>query len=77
MLKEIIFNNTKNINLIDSASSVAEVAFKVLIDNKLLNMGKDPGVIHCYVTDLPMRFEKLGNIFFGSDITNVQLVNEL
>ena len=77
LLKEIIFNNTKNINLIDSASSVAEVAFKVLIDNKLLNMGKDSGVIHCYVTDLPMRFEKLGNIFLGSDITNVQLVNEL
>ena len=37
LLKDIIFDNTENINLIDSASSVAEVAYKVLLDNKLLS----------------------------------------
>ena len=76
LLKDIIFDNTENIKLIDSASTVAEVAQKVLLDNKLLSEEKNPGKLDCYVTDLPMRFEKLGNIFFGSDITNVQLVNE-
>ena len=76
LLKDIIFDNTENINLIDSASSVAEVAYKVLLDHRLLSQGGDPGVFDCYVTDLPMRFEELGNIFFGSDIKNVQLVNE-
>ena len=76
LLKEIIFDNTEDINLIDSASSVAELAYKVLLDNKLLSVEKDLGVLHCYVTDLPMRFEELGNIFFGSEITNVQLVDE-
>ena len=39
-------------------------------------MEKDSGFLHCYVTDFPMRFEELVNIFFGSDITNVQLVDE-
>ena len=76
LLKDIIFDNTENINLIDSASSVAEVARKVLIEYNLLSVEKKSGVLDCYVTDLPMRFEELGNIFFGSDITNVQLVNE-
>ncbi len=76
LLKDIIFKNTENINLIDSASSVAEVAHKVLKDNNLLSIENKLGVLDCYVTDLPMRFEELGNIFFGSDITNVQLVNE-
>ena len=76
LLKDIIFNNTENINLIDSASSVAKVAHKLLIEYKLLSGEKKSGVLDCYVTDLPMRFEELGNIFFGSDITNVQLVNE-
>ena len=75
-LKEIIFDNTENINLIDSASSVAEVAYKILLQHKLLSDKINSGVLDCYVTDLPMRFEELGNIFFGSDITNVQLVNE-
>ncbi len=76
LLKDIIFDNTENINLIDSASSVAEGAHKVLLEHNLLSDGKTPGVLDCYVTDLPMRFEELGNIFFGSDIKNVKLVNE-
>ena len=76
LLKSIIFDNTENINLVDSASSVAEVAYKVLLDHKLLNVEKKSGVFDCYVTDFPMRFEELGKIFFGSDIINVQLVNE-
>ena len=31
---------------------------------KLLSVEKNPSVFDCYVTDLPMRFEELGNIFF-------------
>ena len=76
LLKNIIFDNTESINLIDSASSVAEAAYKVLLDHKLLSDKKTPGVLSCYVSDLPMRFEELGNIFFGTDITNVKLINE-
>ena len=76
LLKDIIFDNTENINLIDSASSVAEAAHKVLLDNKLLSNKKSSGVLDCYVSDLPMRFKELGNIFFGSDISNVQLIND-
>ena len=76
LLKGVIFDNTENINLIDSASSVAEVAYKILLDHKLLSVEENSSVFDCYVTDLPMRFEQLGNIFFGSNITNVQLVDE-
>ena len=35
------------------------------------------GGLQCYVTDLPMRFEELGNIFLGSEINNLHLVNDL
>ncbi len=76
LLKDIIFKNTENINLIDSASSVAEVVYRVLHNHKLLNGEKTLGDLDCYVTDLPMRFEEQGKIFFGSDISNVQLLNE-
>ena len=76
LLKDVIFNNTENINLIDSASSVAEATYNELLTHKLLSNKQTHGVLKCYVTDLPMRFEELGNIFFGSDITDVHLVNE-
>ena len=35
------------------------------------------GDLQCYVTDLPMRFEELGNIFLGSEINNMHLINDL
>ncbi len=76
LLRDIISDNTKKINLIDSASSVAEAAYNELLAHKLLSNDQTQGLLDCYVTDMPMRFEELGNIFFGSDITNVQLVNE-
>ena len=76
LLKDVISHNTENINLIDSASSVAEVVYKVLLERGLLSAEKKLGAFSCYVTDLPMRFEKLGNIFFGSDITNVEMIDD-
>ena len=76
LLKDIISHNTKNIRLVDSASSVAEAVRNKLLNNNLLNKEIGNRFLQCYVTDLPMRFEELGNIFLGSKITNVQLVNE-
>ena len=77
LLKNIISKETKHITLVDSASAVAKNAYKRLKKNSLLNMDDKPGVLQCYVTDLPMRFEELGNIFLGSEINNIHLVNDL
>ena len=76
LLKKTISKCTKNISLIDSADTVAKGAHKKLERNNLLNQNNQEGELHCYVTDLPMRFEKLGNIFLGTEITNVETVNE-
>ncbi len=76
LLKGIISKNTKQITLIDSASAVAKEADKKLQEQKLLNKSMKPGALHCYVTDLPMRFEELGNIFLGEKIKHLHLVNE-
>ena len=77
LLKNIISKETKHITLVDSATAVAKNAYKILQKNSLLNMDDKSGVLQCYVTDLPMRFEKLGNIFLGSEINNIHLVNDL
>ena len=77
LLKNIISKETKHITLVDSASAVAKNAYKSLQENSLLNMDDKLGDLQCYVTDLPMRFEELGNIFLGSEINNMHLVNDL
>ena len=76
LLKSVISKITKQITLIDSASVVATDAHKKLQYHKLLNQGVQKGTLHCYVTDLPMRFEELGNIFLGEEIKNLHLLND-
>ena len=76
-IKNIISKETKHIALVDSAYAVAKNAYKILEETSLLNMHDKSGVLQCYVTDLPMRFEELGNIFLGSEINNLHLVNDL
>ena len=76
LLKSVISKNTKQITLIDSASVVAKEAYKKLKEHRLLTEDKSIGTLHCYVTDLPMRFEKLGNIFLGEEIKHLHLVND-
>ena len=77
MLKNIISKETKHITLVDSSSAVAKNTYKILQENCLLNMDDKLGDLQCYVTDLPMRFKELGNIFLGSEINNLHLVNDL
>tara|TARA_B100000579_G_scaffold73571_1_gene56524 strand:- start:34 stop:831 length:798 start_codon:yes stop_codon:yes gene_type:complete len=76
LLKEVIFKNTKHIVLIDSASSVANDTYKKLEKYSLLNRRERPGELNCYVTDLPMRFKELGNIFLGENIEHLHLIND-
>jgi glutamate racemase len=76
LLKDVISKNTKQITLIDSAAAVAKEANKKLQEHRLLNHDTSIGTLQCYVTDLPMRFEKLGNIFLGEEIKRLHLVND-
>ena len=76
LLKKAISDITKDIVLIDSAHVVASIAKDVLIKHKLLNDQNNQGLLSCYVTDLPMRFDELGNIFLGSKIDSVILIDD-
>ena len=67
---------TKDIVLIDSAYVVANSAKDILSKYKLLNEKHNQGLLLCYVTDLPMKFDELGNIFLGSKIDSVTLIDD-
>ena len=59
-----------------STCNAAKEANKKLGEHRLLNHDTSMGTLQCYVTDLPMRFEKLGNIFLGKEIKHLHLVND-
>jgi glutamate racemase len=61
------FFNDKKIDLIDSAESVAELAKKRLGRLELLNYSDKPGIMTCYVSDRPQRFNELAERFLGRE----------
>ena len=62
--------------LIDSADAVARAVQKKLSDFDLLNNKDEKGSLFCFVTDIPMHFETVGQQFLGSPLDSVQIVHD-
>ncbi|WP_138432153.1 glutamate racemase [Fodinibius saliphilus] len=61
-----------DIEIVDSALSIASMAKKKLGDLQLLN-DEQSGNFNCYVSDRPQRFRELAERFLGQDIPNVHI----
>ncbi|MCC5927408.1 MAG: glutamate racemase [Bacteroidetes bacterium] len=67
------FNNDE-LEIIDSANSIAEIAKTYLEKHDLLNP-EPAGRFDCYVSDKPQRFQALAERFLGKPINRVEVVN--
>ena len=76
LLKPVIKDFVKDIKLVDSASAVATHAKNILIKKGLMSEVIKSNELECFVTDLPRKFEKLGEIFLGETIKQPQLVDD-
>ncbi len=78
LLKDVIANQVNDETiLIDSASAVARAVKKNLLDTNQLNDMDEKGRLTCFVTDIPMRFEDVGQRFLGSPMDHVQTVHDI
>lgn len=71
-LRKVIDN--PDTQIIDSADSIADMAFDLLSAKKLLN-SQESGKFECYVSDKPQRFQILAERFLGKPINRVEVVN--
>ncbi len=62
------------IALVDSAQTVAEQAALMLGEANLERRAKTPPHYQYYVTDVPLRFQAIGERFLGRNLTHVSLV---
>ena len=60
------------VQLVDSAITVAEEAARTLAAADLANPGHAPATTHCYVTDVPLRFQTIGERFLGRTLGQVE-----
>jgi len=71
LLRGIIGNAVK---LVDSADTTAAQAEALLIRMELLSRAKDDPRHRFYVTDVPQRFQAVGERFLGQPLTDVQVI---
>jgi glutamate racemase len=62
------------VNLVDSAEAMAERAAALLGERQLQNPGRERPDHHFYVTDVPLRFQTIGERFLGRSLNNVHVV---
>ena len=63
------------IRLVDSAEAMAEQTATLLTDLNLHNPERVPPAYHFWVTDVPLRFQTIGERFLGRSLTNVHVVS--
>lgn len=64
----------KDIALVDSAEAMAEQVATLLVDRQLANPGPQAPRYDFYVTDVPLRFQTIGERFLGRTLENVHVV---
>jgi len=64
----------QNVQLIDSADTTAQRASLLLKSGALLNPGGAAGQLSCYVTDVPQRFQAIGERFLGEPLPRIELL---
>lgn len=78
LLKDVIAGQLKSgTTLVDSADAVAKAVLENLKTQDLLNNSAEKGSLTCFVTDVPMRFESIGERFLGAPIDQVQTVHDI
>lgn len=78
LLKEVIIDIVgEGVRLVDSAQSCSIEVKKVLCEKRLLNLNNDDPIYSYYVSDMPERFQQVGERFLGYPIETVRLVSEL
>jgi len=62
------------VNLVDSAETMAEHAAALLNDSSLATRHRAAPVYEFYVTDVPLRFQTIGERFLGRTLADVHMV---
>jgi len=78
VFKETIKNNIANhVNIVDSAESTAQYVKETLLKNNLANNAANKTTIQYFVTDNPLRFARIGSLFFGNPISDINTIDAI
>ncbi|HVC48781.1 MAG TPA: glutamate racemase [Burkholderiales bacterium] len=65
----------KSVQLVDSAITISNETASLLTKHKIANLKSREPVYRFYVTDVPLRFQTIGERFLGRTLEHVKVVN--
>lgn len=75
LLKPLLYREAPHIELVDSAITTAEATAQALTQQHLLNDGSQSAADYrFYVSDIPLRFQTIGERFLGRSLNQIEMV---
>lgn len=63
-----------SVSLVDSAEAMAEITAGLIVREDLANDSASPPAYHFFVSDVPYRFQTIGESFLGRTLPHVEMV---
>lgn len=74
LLKPLIKQEAPNLELVDSSTTTAEATAQALAATNLLNSGNSAPDYRFYVSDIPLRFQTIGERFLGRSLEQIEMM---
>ena len=74
LLKPLIKQEAGNIELVDSSTTTAQATAQALASASLLNTSGSMPDYHFYVSDIPLRFQTIGERFLGRSLEQIEMM---
>lgn len=74
LLKPLIKQEAPNIQLVDSSTTTAEATAQALTAAHLLNKQTTAPDYRFYVSDIPLRFQTIGERFLGRSLEQIEMM---
>lgn len=74
LLKPLLKEEAPNVQLVDSSTTTAEATAAALAQNHLLNQPISSPDYHFYVSDIPLRFQTIGERFLGRSLEQIEMM---
>lgn len=75
LLKPLLKQEAPHIELVDSSTTTAEAVAQVLQQADLLNNSQLPPDYRFYVSDIPLRFQTIGERFLGRSLEQIEMMS--
>ncbi len=74
LLKPLLQSEAPHLALVDSALTTAEATAAALAEAGVLNPSQTPADYHFYVSDIPLRFQTIGERFLGRSLEQIAMM---